>query len=348
MKILRIIIILAVGAVSLLAAIFFTESYVAEVNEKDKTLAEIILQNQLEAELNKAEEQAKEELGEALVTTVMETKPVTRETVSAPITTVPVTTTADTTAPVTTTTVETAIIPDATTTLPPEEEIITEFTRGGLLPDNKKGIGVKTIFTLTSDEQYRLVRFLIDHYFLDGDEYVEQETRSELKNRKAIANSMEKSAITALNLTVSSINTSDISSIMTADYDKICREITGIRDSFKEEYKDSEKYGEKFGKLYSESLKVLDRMIEAMGKLKKSSSEYKNSTNTLLASIILAKALEEVVIPEIMAVLEQSFDLVEITQEIFLEGTEGTKLLSRDEVSAVITNPALVLNSGLA
>lgn len=343
MKILRIIIIMAVGALSLLAAIFFTESYVAEVNEKDKTLAEIILQNQLEAELNKAEEQAKEELGEALVTTVIETKPVTRETVSAPITAVPVTTTA-----VITTTVETTLTPDRTTTEPPEEEITTEFTRGGLLPADKKGIGVKTIFTLTSDEQYRLVRFLIDHYFLDGDEYVEKETRSELKNRKAIANSMEKSAIRALNLTVSSVNTSDISSIMTADYDKICREITEIRDSFKEEYKDSEKYGENFGKLYSESLKVLDRMIEAMGKLKKSSSEYKNSTNTLLASLILAKALEEVVIPEIMAVLEQSFDLVEITQEMFLEGTQGTKLLSRDEVSAVITNPALVLNSGLA
>ena len=343
MKILRIIIILAVGTLSLLAAIFFTESYVAEVNEKDKTLAEIILQNQLEAELNKAEEQAKEELGEALVTTVIETKPVTRETVSAPITAVPVTTTA-----VITTTVKTTLTPDRTTTEPPEEEITTEFTRGGLLPADKKGIGVKTIFTLTSDEQYRLVRFLIDHYFLDGDEYVEKETRSELKNRKAIANSMEKSAIRALNLTASSVNTSDISSIMTADYDKICREITEIRDSFKEEYKDSEKYGENFGKLYSESLKVLDRMIEAMGKLKKSSSEYKNSTNTLLASLILAKALEEVVIPEIMAVLEQSFDLVEITQEMFLEGTQGTKLLSRDEVSAVITNPALVLNSGLA
>ena len=49
-----------------------------------------------------------------------------------------------------------------------------------------------------------------------------------------------------------------------------------------------------------------------------------------------------------MAVLEQSFDLVEITQDIFLEGTQGTKLLSRDEVSEVITNPALILDTGLA
>ncbi|MGN0577256.1 MAG: hypothetical protein ACI4J4_01415 [Ruminiclostridium sp.] len=338
MKILKIIIILAVGAVSLFSAIYFTGSYVAEVNEKDKTLAEIIMQNQLEAELNKAEEQAKQELGDALVTTVMETKPVTKET--TPSETAPPVTTATTTTTTTT--------PVATTTEPPEEEIITEFTRGGILPDSSDGIGIKTIFTLSPDEQNRLTRFLIDHYFLDGDVYVGSETRAELKEKKAIANSMEKSAIAALNLVVAGINTSDISSIMTADYDKIYDEITEIRDSFREEYKDSEKYGENYVKLYNESLKVLDRMIEAVGKLKKSSNEYKNSTNQLLAALVLAKALDEVVIPEIMAVLEQSFDLVEITQEIFLEGTQGARLLSREEVSAIIANPALILNSGLA
>ncbi|MGN0657199.1 MAG: hypothetical protein ACI4KR_10440 [Ruminiclostridium sp.] len=341
MKILKIIIILAVGAVSLFGAIYFTGSYVAEVNERDKTLAEIIMQNQLEAELNKAEEQAKQELGDALVTTVMETKPVIKET-TPPETAPPVTTT---TATNTTTTTTTPVI---TETEPIEEEIITEFTRGGILPDSSDGIGIKTIFTLTPDEQNRLTRFLIDHYFLDGDVYVGNETRAELKEKKAVANLMEKSAIAALNLVVAGIDTSDISSIMTADYDKIYDEITAIRDSFREEYKDSEKYGENYVNLYNESLKVLDRMIEAVNKLKKSSSEYKNSTNQLLAALVLAKALDEVVIPEVTAVLEQSFDLVEITQEIFLEGTQGTRLLSRDEVSAIIANPALILDSGLA
>ncbi len=344
MKILKIIIILAVGAVSLFGAIYFTGSYVAEVNERDKTLAEIIMQNQLEAELNKAEEQAKQELGDALVTTVMETKPVTKET--TPPETAPLVTT--TTATTTTTTTTTTTPPVITETEPLEEEIITEFTRGGILPDSSDGIGIKTIFTLTPDEQNRLTRFLIDHYFLDGDVYVGNETRAELKEKKAVANLMEKSAIAALNLVVAGIDTSDISSIMTADYNKIYDEITAIRDSFRDEYKDSEKYGENYVKLYNESLKVLDRMIEAVNKLKKSSNEYKNSTNQLLAALVLAKAFDEVVIPEVMAVLEQSFDLVEITQEIFLEGTQGTRLLSREEVSAIIANPALILDSGLA
>lgn len=337
MKILKIIIIIAFGAVSLFCAVYFTDAYVAEVSEREKTLAEIIMENQLEAELNKAQEQAQQELGEALVTTVMETKPVTKET-APPVTT----TTATTTTTITTTP------PVITTTEPPEEEIITEFTRGGILPDSSEGIGFKTIFSLTPDEQNRLTRFLIDRYFLDGDVYVDNETRDELKEKKAVANLMEKSAIMALNLIVAGINTSDISSVMTADYGKIYDEITEIRDNFREEYKDSEKYGENYVKLYDESLKVLDRMLEAVNKLKKSSNEYKSSTNQLLAALVLAKAVDDVIIPEIMAVLEQSFDLIEITQEIFLEGTQGTRLLSRDEVSAIIANPALILNSGLA
>lgn len=343
MKILKILAILAVSALSLFAAVYFTELYVAEVNAKEKTLAQVIIQNQLEAEMNKAEEQAKEELGEALITTVLETKPVTTTTPPA-TTTVTTTTTVTMTAVTTTTTTTNA----TTTTLPPEEEIITEFTRGGILPEDRWGIPIKTIFTLTAGEQLRFTNFLVEHYFLNGDIYVENETRPALREKKAVANEMEKSAIAALNLVMESINLSDITSIMTADYGYIGGEIKTIRDSFKEKYKNAAEYGEQYKKLYDESLLFLDRLIVAVEKLEKSSREYSQSTNAFLAGIVLARTVEEVIIPEIMAVLEQSFGLVEITQEIFLEGTQGTRLLSRDEVSDIITNPALVLDTGLA
>ncbi|MBR4111991.1 MAG: hypothetical protein IKK53_03050 [Ruminiclostridium sp.] len=339
MKILKILAILAVSALSLFAAVYFTELYVAEVNAKEKTLAQVIIQNQLEAEMNKAEEQAKEELGEALITTVLETKPVT--TTTTPATTTVTTTTTTTTTLITTTTT-------GTTTLPPEEEIITEFTRGGILPEDRWGIPIKTIFTLTEGEQLRFTNYLVEHYFLNGDIYVENETRPALREKKAVANEMEKSAIAALNLVMESINLSDITSIMTADYGYIGGEIKTIRDSFKEKYKNAAEYGEQYKKLYDESLLFLDRLIVAVEKLEKSSREYSQSTNAFLAGIVLARTVEEVIIPEIMAVLEQSFGLVEITQEIFLEGTQGTKLLSREEVSDIITNPALVLDTGLA
>jgi len=353
MKIIKMLIILAVGAVCLFAAVHFTGNYVAEVQAKDKTLAEVIIQNQLEAELNKAEEQAKEELGETLVTTVLETKPVTTTTTAVTTTTVttttPVTTAteaATTTAATTTATVTTAEV--TTTTTPAEEEIITEFTRGGLLPKDRTGIPFKTIFTLTEEEQLRFTQFLVDHYFLNGDMYVEAETRPALKEKKTLANDMQKCSVAALNLIMEKVNLSDVTTILTVDYAPIGAEIRAMRSDFAEKYKDAYKNGEQFGKLYDNSLLFFDRMITAVDKLQKSAKEYSESTNIFFAGLVLAKAVEEVIVPEIMAVLEQSFDLVEITQDIFLEGTQGTKLLSRDEVSEVITNPALILDTGLA
>lgn len=347
MKIIKMLIILAVGAVCLFAAVHFTGAYVAEVQASDKTLAEVIIQNQLEAELNKAEEQAKEELGETLVTTVLETKPVTTTTTTtitttAITTTTPVTTTTASTTAVTTTT---AVI---TATEPPEEEIITEFTRGGLLPTDRKGIPFKTIFTLTEGEQLRFTQFLIEHYFLNGDMYVEAETRPALKEKKSLANDMQKCSIAALNLVMEKVNLSDVTTILTVDYAPVSAEIRRIRSDFEKNYKDAYKNGERFGKLYDNSLLLFDRMITAVDKLQKSAKEYSESTNIFFAGLVLAKAVEEVIVPEIMAVLEQSFDLVEINQEIFLEGTQGTKLLSRNEVSEIITNPALILDTGLA
>lgn len=349
MKILKMLIILAVGAVCLFAAVHFTGAYVAEVSAKDKTLAEVIIQNQLEAELNKAEEQAKEELGEALVTTVLETKPVTTTT-TVTTTTVTTTTSVTTTTEATTTTtpVTTTTKAAVTTTEPPEEEIITEFTRGGVLPTDRKGIPFKTIFTLTEGEQLRFTQFLVDRYFLNGDMYVEAETRPALKEKKSLANEMQKCSVAALNLIMEKVNISDVTTILMVDYAPIGTEIRSMRSDFETKYKDAYKNGEQFRKLYDNSLLYFDRMITAVDKLQKSAKEYSESTNIFFAGLILAKAVEGVIVPEIMAVLEQSFDLVEITQDIFLEGTQGTRLLSRDEVSEVITNPALILDTGLA
>ncbi len=350
MKIIKMLIIIAVGAVCLFAAVHFTGAYVAEVAAEEKTLAQVIIQNQLEAELNKAEEQAKEELGETLVTTALETKPVTTTTVTtttASTTTTPVTTTT----PATTTTVTTTV-PVTTTTITtvtePPEEIITEFTRGGILPNDRKGISFKTIFTLTESEQMRFTQFLVDHYFLDGNVYVNNETRPELRERKSIANEMQKSAIASLNLVMDKVNLSDVTSILTVDYAPVGSEIRTIRSDFAENYKDAYKYGEQYGKLYDRCLVFIDRLILAVDKLEQSAKEYSESTNVFFAGIVLARAVEGVIIPEIMAVLEQSFDLVEITQDIFLEGTQGVRLLSRDEVSEIIGNPALILDTGLA
>ncbi len=342
-KILKILFVIIFGVICLAAASDFAEKYAAEAAEKEQTLAEAVMQSRLEAELKKAEEQAEKELeeqGDVLVTEELETKP-------------PVTT-ADTTVSVTTkteTTYETAVSEQeltetefsVTETTADREEIITDFTRGGLLPEDRTGIPLRSMFTLTESEKNIVVNYLIEHYFLDGYEYSSRETRPELKEKKRIAAEMESGVIETVNMLFENLNMSDVSSLLSADYGKMQADVSGIRDEFEKKYSDAYSYGENFGKLYDDSLKYFDRLIKALENIENTSDQYKNASNPLLALGLLTSSLDDVIIPEIMGVLENSFDLVEVSQEIFLEGTQGTQLLTRDEVRDIISNPGLIL-----
>lgn len=345
-NIIKICAILAVGAISIGTAAHFTESYVAEASAREKTLAEAVIQNRLEEEIKKAEEEAVkhfEEKGETIVTTVMETKP--------PVTEPPVTTTSEETTVTTeettvTEVTETTTVPETTVTETEtsglEDEIITEFKRGGLLPEDRTGIPKKSMFTLNANEQETVTNFLIEHYFLDGYKYSAEETRPELKEKKRLAAEMESSVIETLNIVMANINSSDITAMLTADYGAMIEEVKAIRDDFAEKYKDVHLQGELFAALYEDSLKYFDRIIQAFEKLEETSDQYKNASNPLFALSFAANSLDSVIIPEIMGVLEQSFDLLEASQEIFLEGTQGTVLLTRDEVRDIVLNPGLV------
>ncbi len=347
MKLLKILAILIVGTVSTLLAVHFTEKYAVEALTREKTLAEAIIQGQLSAELEKAEEQASDELGDAFATAVVSLRE--QETSAPAETTMPATEEISLTT-ITTITFETTTVTTTGTAAPEKipEKIVTEFTRGGILPTDRTGIPIKTMFGLSADEQNRVIGFLIEHYFLNGDIYVKAEKRPELKEKKQLANEMEKSVIRTLNMILDSVNISDISSLMDADFGKLKNEVIAIRDEFEKKYRNASDYGEEFGAMYEDSLVYFNRLIKALERIETVRQEYLNSTNPLLAIGLLTSALNDVVIPEIMAVLEQSFDLVETSQEIFLEGTQGTKLLSRDEVKDIIVNPAVILDTGLA
>lgn len=343
MKLLKIIIILAVGILCTAAAAYSTEGYAAETAAREKTLAEAVMQSRLEEQIKKAEEQARlelEEQGETLVTSVMETKPVVTEpseTENSETETETETEPPETTPPETET--------SETETTEAAEEIITEFTRGGLLPKDRTGIPVKTMFGLTAAEQEKVVDFLVEHYFLDGFKYAEAETRPELKEKKLLAAEMESSVVQSLNMIMDAVNVSDISAMLSADYGALRKEAQSLRSDFEEKYRDAGQYGEQFAALYEDSLKYFDRLITALANVEDTARQYSEASNPLLALGLLTSGLNDVIIPEIMGVLEQSFDLVETSQEIFLEGTQGTKLLTRDEVRDIITNPALVTNT---
>ena len=344
MKLLKILIILAVGVLCTVAAAYSTEGYAAETAAREKTLAEAVMQSRLEEQLKKAEEQARlelEEQGETLVTSVIGTKPVVTEPPETkPSKTEPPETEAETSA-------EEMSGTAAAETSAAEDKIITDYTRGGILPADRSGIPIKTMFGLTATEQEKVVNFLIDHYFLDGFRYAEAETRPKLREKKLLAAEMESSVVQSLNMVMDAVNVSDISAMLNADFGALKTEAESLRNDFAENYRGAGQYGEQFAALYEDSLKYFDRLILALGNVEETARQYSEAANPLLALGLLTSGLNNVIIPEIMGVLEQSFDLVETSQEIFLEGTTGTRLLTRDEVRDIITNPALVTETNL-
>ncbi len=344
MKLLKILIILAVGVLCTVAAAYSTEGYAAETAAREKTLAEAVMQSRLEEQLKKAEEQARlelEEQGETLVTSVIETKPVVTEPPETkPTKTEPPETETETSA-------EEMSGTAAAETSAAEDKIITDYTRGGILPADRSGIPIKTMFGLTAAEQEKVVNFLIDHYFLDGFRYAEAETRPELREKKLLAAEMESSVVQSLNMVMDAVNVSDISAMLNADFGALKTEAESLRNDFAENHRGAGQYGEQFAALYEDSLKYFDRLILALGNVEETARQYSEAANPLLALGLLTSGLNNVIIPEIMGVLEQSFDLVETSQEIFLEGTTGTRLLTRDEVRDIITNPALVTETNL-
>ena len=353
---LKICAVLAAGAISVGTAAHFTECYAADAANKEKNLAEAVMQNQLQAELKKAEEQAVKELeeqGKTLVTTVLETKPqVTEpppeETESPDIsmeTQKPEVTEEKT--EITQISTEITEFSVSETEPEPEEEIITEFTRGGLLPTDRTGLPIRSMFTLTSEQQAKVTDFLIEHYFLDGYKYSREETRPQLKEKKQLAAEMESGVIDTLNMVLGNMNLSDVTTVLSADYGAMADEVRSTRKSFEESYRDAYLHGEHFAELYDNSLKYFDRLIKALENVGDVARQYREATNPLLALGLLANSVDNVIIPEILAVLEESFGLVEASQEIFLEGTVGTRLLTRQEVSDIILNPALVLDTNI-
>jgi hypothetical protein len=345
------------GAVIICAGLsaHFTKSYITEVNSREKSLAELILDGEAAQALDNAAKNVEEAIGitpvtvttAPIVTTVLETK--VSVTTADSATTVPITT------PVTT--AETAIavdspvtdLPKITTTTAPETtttvvttaKIVTDYKIGGLIDTSKPPATVKTLLTLTDTEREAMMAYLVDHYFLDGFEYADAETNPEVKARKMAAAEMESAAIQTVNMILDAMNLSDPTKILETDFDGLIAKIGDIEAGFHAAYDGN--VDPNMQKLYDGSMEYFAQLKTSLTAIKQVQTDYNNAANALLAAGLAAKALTDTVIPEIMNILESSFGLVEASQPIFLENTVGHTLLTRDEVRAILINPGYVL-----
>jgi hypothetical protein len=324
------------GAVLICAALsaHFTKTYITDVGNREKTLAELIIDGEAAKALDDAARQKEEEIGKTAVI-VTTTAPVTTQTekvveADADVTDIPVTTTV-TSAPTETTT--------AVTYAP----IVTDYKIGGLIDTSQPPKSVKTLLTLAAQEQQILTDYLIEHYFLNGFIYADIETHPDVKARKKAAADMESASTQTVNMIMAELDLSAPMKILDADFDALIAKVSDVEAGFHAAYDNETLSDDNMRKLYDGSISYFAQLKSSLTAIKQVQTDYKNAANALLAAGLAAKALTSTVIPEIMNILESSFDLVEASQPIFLENTTGVTLLTRDEVRAILINPGYIL-----
>ncbi|MCL2053400.1 MAG: hypothetical protein FWG90_03020 [Oscillospiraceae bacterium] len=327
---------LVICAASVGAAVYFTDSYVAQTAAKQKTIADVLIANNLKEALQRAEDAARAELAEHnidldSVTKALETKP--------PVIEIPPETTTPPLPEATERTETTETSETAQAELPHR---LTEYKRGGLLPD-RASVKPRSLISLTQEEYEFMMNFLIKHYFLDGYMYAAQETEPAYKAQKLHAAEMQGYITESLDLVMGLLDVSDPMSILNADFHAVIAQTEALKAEFSREYSNTLELGDEFYYIYQSGIKYLDRLIEALGNLKAAADNYNNAANPLIAAMILANSVDNVLLPEILGALDSSYDITEACQEIFLEGTVGAWLLTREEVAEIFSNPGLVL-----
>jgi hypothetical protein len=335
MKFLKITAVAAAVAVSAVLSAHFTRAHIEEIHDREKSLAEIIIGNEAAAALDREAEKLEESLQTA----------VTEITTSPPETTTVTTTTATTTAVIPANT-EVSEIPIDTTesTDDEQEDIVTDYQIGGLIDLNTQPENVMSILALTAEQQAFVSNYLIEHYFIDGFIFAENEKNPNVKARKYAAAEMESAAVQTVNMIMSTIDISSPMNIFNTDFGVLIEKVTDIKTGFAANYGSDTIEDENLQKLYDGSLAYFDNLLASLEKMDVATTDYRNSSNSFLAASLAAKSLTDTIIPESMNILEGSFDLVEASQPIYLENTVGHTLLTRDEVKAILSNPAYIIH----
>jgi hypothetical protein len=325
MKLIRFTIFGAVVAAAACGSVYFTKDYVTKTAEREKSLAEMIIQN---SAAQAFEEQVKTAL-ESSGGKVTDVTPVTQ---AAATVTVPKTSITTTAPP-----------PKTAQTTAETEKIVTDYKVGGLIDTANPPQPAKSITSLTASERERLTAYLIEHYFLDGFIFAENEQNPELRAKKFAAAEMESASIQTVQLLMSSVDLTSPTKILSTDFGALAIKVSDIKKGFAANYGGKTFDDPQIKALYDGTIAYFGRLEAALEKFSQVQTDYNNSANALMAATLMTKAFSETLLPEVMAVLESSFDLVEASQPIFLENTTGHTILTRDEVRAIIANPGYVV-----
>lgn len=174
--------------------------------------------------------------------------------------------------------------------------------------------------------------YLIANYFLNGYDYAAAETDPERKAQKELACAMEAYTIDTIDELMGlmdAMSALDLTQTQ-AIYEAMVAGKTDFQTAYG--YLDGD---ETFGGIYTAVVKYFDQAI-ALAELSVGLLEQmKASTNALLGLSTLMKAVDAQLMPQVDAVLNAVFDMKELTNAIYLQGTDGV-ILTKEDARALV------------
>lgn len=301
---------------SLYISSYFINDYVLEVEAKEKTIADMIVKQQMQAALKEAEEKieaAKKEENIVIETEKVEMKP--PVVVEKPIKE------------------EVAELPEKT------EENIQDTVEESIpepVEDTNTIIipGLGEFAELDEKAVEEIGNYLVDNYFLNGFVYAENETDPERKAEKELVRDMETYVVNSLQVMIEILD--NIQTLKFDGIDEIRQNVEALSVEFKEKYLTVEEYGPEFAEVYSFINQYFDKSLFAIDKTKEVFDIVNTSPNPVLAITVVLSSMEKDIMPALKDILNSGFDLKEKTNAIYLEGVEGKALMSKEEVKEII------------
>lgn len=228
-----------------------------------------------------------------------------------------------------------------------KEEMLDEKTIEETASQEMSGVAsdavldMATYSALSEEDMVYIGEYLIEHYFLFGQEYYQEETDVLRYERKKLVSDMEDQVITSLNEGLALIK--DLTNLNAKTLESIVEKTILLAGTFKKDYKDRTAKEETLENIYNSINIFFDTYLKTLDKAQTTFSLLEDTTNKALVLPMFLKSMNQDLLPSIKEVLNQGFSLKEQTNKIYVEGLDASFLITPEEVMAVIENPYSIL-----
>ncbi|MGL4345801.1 MAG: hypothetical protein ACRCTE_11435 [Cellulosilyticaceae bacterium] len=193
-----------------------------------------------------------------------------------------------------------------------------------------------------SKEDVRYVgEYLVQHYFLYGYDFLESTEDEVLNARKALAYEMENAIVESLTHALRLVR--DMKQINEETVSQLHQEVQQTHTAFEAAYQGVGEIYEDFGPIYEEMVSYFECYKQTLQKMQQMYTDMKVSPNPGLAMGVMMKQLTSDILPGMMAVLGEGFELKERTNAVYLEGITDRPTITKEEAMAIILDPKTIL-----